>query len=214
MADYSTPTTGLARSVDVQTFTSSGTWTKPDGAKIVEYIVVGGGSGGRGINTSGPVTVAGSAGSASSIGSIVSSLASPHDPAEGGLNIGGIKTEASATVYAPGGASGSGYNAGGGGGAGYGSGGAGGAHGGHSGISAGANTGAGGGGAGYSTALDAGTYTGATGGDGGRIASGWMPASKFGSSETITVGTGGAGGSSTYSGGNGGSGIVIITTYF
>ncbi len=36
----------LGRSSDVQTFTANGTWSQPDGAKIVEIVAIGGGGGG------------------------------------------------------------------------------------------------------------------------------------------------------------------------
>lgn len=193
--------------VDVQTFLASGTWEKPEGAKVVEYLVVSGGRGGTG--RTGTSISGGGLGSNSSFGNrvatnvAVSTATGTASPTAG----------AASSLGVPGGAAGTGTYAGGGGASGYGPGGAGGNTGGNSGVAAAANTGGGGGGAG-GTGVAADGFNNVLGGAAGAILTGTVPASQFAATETVTVGAGTAGGSGTYSGGAGGSGIVIITTYF
>lgn len=227
----------LAPGAVTQTFTSGGTLTKLTGATWYEFVVVAGGGGGMGCNVAGTY-VAGSDGSPSSIGTVVSAYAgsgcsnfllyaSPGgfldlgsarisgSGGRGGISAAAAEAGRASTLGAAGGGAGSGAG-GGGGGASYGAGGAGGNY---TGVATGtaaaaaaANSGGGGGGGiCYNTSL----YNSGGGGGGGQILVGRLPASAFSSSETVTIGAGGAGGVGNHSsGGAGGSGRVIVTQHF
>lgn len=212
----------LARTpnADVQTFTANGTWVKPGGAKLVQYLVVSGGTGGAGVNASGAAT-AGAQGTESSLvgasagsrfyakptatvggaGGVAATIAQPGpggaNSADGEASMLGAKGGVSPLTSTP--------EQGGGGGGGYGTGGSGGTT-----SAAGVAGGIGAGGGGAATT----TGNGASGGKGGTIVQGIKPAVDVDATMTVTIGTGGAGGVSSFNGGAGGAGIVIVTTLF
>lgn len=214
--------------IDRQVFSSSsGTWTKPAGCNAVKVIVVGGGGGGGGASSTSGAT--GGPGGTSSFGSHCSAsgggggkffLRTRPDGEGTSLSLGGIGSNGdinlrgetggqpyfcrtynnnSSTAYSARGGNGGSSILGGGGRSG----------------APNANTthadgiGAGGGGTSFvSTSLT----TAGCGGSAGGAAIKFIE-SGLGTTETVTVGSGGSGGNTTYDGGNGGPGIVIVESY-
>ena len=199
---------GLLKSV--QTFTASGTWTKPANINGVRVQLVGAGGGGSGAGGS---SSSGVAGTATSFGSHCSGNGGGGG---GGSGAGGSSSNGDINI-----AGGSGQNginhagtglngtAGNGGnsffgGSGKGSGGSSTSDG----TAGGSNSGGGGGGG----------FVGGNsleGGDGGGSGgySEKLITSGLGATETITIGTGGAGGSGNGGGGSGANGLVIVYEY-
>ena len=209
--------------INVQTFTSSGTYTPTIGATSAIIYGVGGGGGGGATGTSGATNA--SAGGTTSVGTIFNvgggggGVASTSGP--GGVGAAGAGgTVTSATLALPGSAGQGGTNSaagtffpGGNGGSGLF--GAGSGLGGQTndqqpGNAGGANTGGGGGGA----ACNAAVTNGGPGGGGGGV--GITYATGLTGTYAVTIGAGGAGGVAGTGGGNGGaggSGSVIIFEY-
>lgn len=203
--------------VDIQYFTSSGTWTQPTGTKLVEVIVVGGGGSGGGAGSS---ANNGANGGTSSFGS--------HCSASGGTKAGTALSGGGAGTVTVGGAGGIGSGGdlnirGGGGSAGSltaatsqvagGAGGnsfigGGGAGGNDANGSSGTHGGGGGGGSTDSTSQYA---AGGGGGAGGTAIK--TITSGLGVTETVTVGSGGAADNQTSDGAAGAAGIVIVKSY-
>jgi len=193
--------------VSRQVFTSSGTWTKPANLLYADVQVVGGGGGGGGANSGSSSGTNGSDGGTSSFGAHCSASGGGGgqkggNPAYGGVYTGGAGGSGSGgNVNITGGDGGSGDSSsyssyGGAGGASFFGGGgrnsnAGIAYG--SGGGAGGNAGHGGAG-GYSQKIVANAYLGST--------------------ETVTIGSGGSGTSgNSINGGAGKAGIIIVTEY-
>jgi hypothetical protein len=203
---------GGSKAPTVQTFTSSGTWTKPEGLRAVVVEVVGAGGGGAGGVSS---TAAGGAGGTSSFGAHASAtgggggIDGSGSPANAG-GAGGSGASGDVNVAGSGGSGGSpnGSTDSNGGGAGGSSVLGGGARGG-----AGASTGgvyggggAGGGGVGASSA--------GGGGGGGGYARKRIAAASLSSTEAVTVGAAGAAGTGGANGGAGAAGLIIVTEFY
>jgi len=193
------------RLLNIQTFTTTGTYTPTSGTNNIKALVQGGGGGGGGNSGSG------GSGTASSIGSIVSGIGGGGGGG-GGTFTGGIGGGASGTYLV--GLQGSGgvrngavFNSGGGsGGSGiFGTGAGSGGLSSTNGVAGKANTGAGGGGANNN-----GSVVGGAGGGAGGLAIYYGTTT---GTSSITIGAGGAAGSGTSAGAAGGSGIVIIEEY-
>jgi hypothetical protein len=195
--------------LNVQAFTSSGTYTRTSGATRAVVIAMGGGGGGQG--SSGSSVSNGSSGGTTSFGSHVTAAGGGG----GALNGAGGTGGSSATIAipgAPGGLAGrvsSGAGGGQGGGrsvVGFLSG-----NNGNNGI---AGTRGGGGSGGTRTNDSCGFTAFAFGGGGGQgetairyITSG------LGATETVTIGAGGTGGTGSNTGGAGGAGYIIVYEY-
>ena len=204
----------------VQTFTSTGTWTKPAGINAVLVNLVGGGGGGGG-SANGTNATNGGAGGTTSFGSHCS--ATGGNGGLKGTNSGGGNavsggSASGGTINFSGSGSGSGtaysgnVGVGGIGGNSY-FGGAGlGAVAAADGGNAGTNTGSGGGGGGAPAVIGAG---GGGGGGAGGFSEKFIT-SGIGATETVTIGSAGANGAAGTSGFNGGSGaagLVIVYEY-
>lgn len=210
-------TANAGRLIDVQTFTSSGSWVKPAGTASVETEVVGGGGGGGASASDNGSTggtssfgshcqaTGGAGGDHGAVGAVTGDAAIGGVGSSGDQNTrgqaGGPRSEDDGDVRYAGGTGGSSTHGGGGPGR----------LGNTTSTTAPATGGYGGGGGGgaYTTGDAAGD-----GGAGGGTATKYITAG-LGASETITVGSGGAGGSGggSRSGGTGAPGIVIVKSY-
>jgi hypothetical protein len=195
---------------------SSATYTTPAGAKWLEVFMVGGGGGGGGANTS-TTLVAGSAGGTSTFNSINAAGGSGGGvgvAGAGNAGAGGTGGTGTATRRQPGGPGGNPLNfastsgfGGPGGDTYFGGGGVGTASSTAAGNSAAANTGAGGGGGANSNSPAA-----AGGGGGGEFV--YLLIVSPAATYTYTIGTSGAGGSTTDSGGAGGTGFIFVIEHY
>lgn len=205
--------------IDVQTFTSSGTWTKPSGTTAVEVWVVGGGGGSGGTSTG---SGAGGNGGTSSFGAHCSATGGSGSTADtsggAGSRTGGAAGSASGgTINIAGRSGGNSYYPGSGtvfiGGGGYTPLGIGGRDGGGGTVSTISPQAGVGYGSGASGQHNSGGYQTAGAGSGGYsykyITSG------LGATETVTVGTAGSAGAagSGVAGAAGSAGIVIVKSY-
>jgi hypothetical protein len=210
---------------DSQTFTASGTWTKPSSKSGDSKVLIEGwGGGGGGTNGSGNGNAGGNTTFGSHLTAYGASPATTSIPGSGGgynsapsVGLNGNDTGfegygATASLSATGGF----YTGGGGGRNGsliagnsaYGGGGGGGSSA-AGGTSSYGGAGGGSGGNGSAPAGGGGGTGGGFGGAGGSYKYRWMKLSDLGSSETVTIGSGGAGASS----GNGARGEIRVTVF-
>jgi hypothetical protein len=214
------------RFIDRQVFTTSGTWTMPQGTKKIIVTVVGGGGGGGGSGASTGATT-GATGGTSSFGS------GPFLQATGG--VGGQRGTTTSYQGGEGGTGGVGTlgdeNGGGqAGGAGMGTevggsssavvGGTGGSSikggGGYAGADSaefGGDGGDYGGGGGGAASIVSSRAAGGGGGGGGGYSIEEIAVGSLSATETVTVGAGGAGDNYTQDGGDGADGLVIVESY-
>jgi hypothetical protein len=188
------------RLLNVQVFTSSGTYTRTSGVTTAVVIAVGGGGGGGAINNSGQVSGNGSAGGTTSFGSHVSAAGGSGGIETNGNSIGGAGGTggAGATIAIKGSPGGGGMGNGGGG------------QGGGNTNVAGVRGGGGSGGA----LTQGGCGYNVQAGGGGQGETCIKYTTTVGATETVTIGGGGAG--ATNNGANGaagGAGYIIVYEY-
>lgn len=186
--------------VNMQVFTSSGTYTRSAGVTRAIIVAVGGGGGGGSIVGGG-----GNNGGTTSVGSICSAgggfAGGSHTAPTGGSG-GSTTTSATIAIRGAPGVGGSSQTPIGGSG-----GGQGGAPGPNGGAGNGGSNGGGGSGAGELSCASR------SAGGGGQGATAIRYATSIGATETITIGAGGTGGVGVINGGSGGAGYVIIYEY-
>lgn len=207
-ATYWAAASSTGRLVNVQVFTSSGTYTRTAGVTAAVVVAVGGGGGGAGsgINSSGPAGTGGTGGT-TSFGSHVNAVGGTGGSGSFQGGAGGTGgTGATIAIKGQSGGSGSIQEA-----AGVGGGQGGGTGGRQAAGSAGVRGGGGGGGSGGDSCT--GSYVGGGGGQGETCI---KYTTTVGATETVTIGGGGSGtnsGGGRPAGGAGGAGYIIVYEY-